>query len=100
MTDKTEKFLKPIKEICVKIETDEDCTEALDELKQLCAKGTFYEHHCFVEVLEVLKRKLTLPQETTKAIFRLLSSSIHSGASNKDSIIKRLYQFTNQNKVS
>lgn len=95
-----EKFLQPLKVICLKIEKSEDVHQNIANLKKYIKKGSFYEYYSFIELLDVLARNLILPAETLTEIFTILASILRDGTNNKDAIIGRCYNFIIEHKVS
>lgn len=100
MANNNEKVLKPLKEICQRIETENDCSKHAADLKKLIQKGAFYEYYSFIELLEILSRNPKLPTKNKNEIFKLLDLVLREGSGDKDSCLSRLYNFLIKNRVS
>lgn len=101
MADKNEKFLKPLKDICLRIVAEpEECSTLMKQLSEYAAKGAFYEHHVFAMTLQTITNNPDLPSKALKDIFKMLKQMLNDGSNNKDSVITVLYNFMLQNKVS
>lgn len=94
-----EKLIQPLKDICLKIETEVNIQQHVSDLKKYFNKGGFYECHCFIELLEVLSRNPKLPEAKTSEVFKLLDALLHDGDKNKDAILGRFYNFIRVNEV-
>lgn len=100
MSEKNEKLLKPLRDICGKIsEANGDVIKHLAELKKYSEKAAFYEFHVFVELLEVISQNQELLKPQLKDIFKLLNYILNNESRSKEPIISRLYNFIIHHKV-
>jgi hypothetical protein len=100
MANASIEILKPLKRSCAKIEAKQDVENSLRDVTKFASKGAFYQHHTFVELLAIVARKLSLPESTKAAIFKLLGTIVHDGNGNKDTLLCQIYSFLAQSKVS
>jgi hypothetical protein len=100
MSSKNEKFLKPLREICQKLETDKNPHTHASDLKKLIAKGAFYEYYSCVELLDILRRNRKLQAPNKKEILGLLDVLMHEGCDDKDAMTTQLYNFIVKLKVN
>lgn len=101
MSDKTEKLLKPLRDIYQKIVNQpNECTQHIKDLQNFALKGAFFEHFVFVEALETLTVNPKLPPNSVNDVFKLIENLLNDRVHNKDSIITSFYNFISKNKVS
>lgn len=93
MDEKSEKYLKPIRDICQKIEKNANADDQFDELRKLIKRGSFYEYHCFKLLLTLLKTNLKLEAGKVKEIFKIIRTVIDQSSKNKNSILILYYNF-------
>lgn len=99
MSSKNEKFLKPLREICQKLESDSNPCAHSTDLRMLIAKGAFYEYYSCVELLEILRRNQKLQASNMKEILSLLNVVMHQGCDDKEAMTTQLYNFITKLKV-
>jgi predicted amidophosphoribosyltransferase len=101
MDEKNEKYLKPIKEICEKIENSNSQTSCCDELHVYIKKAPFYALHSFRMLLEILKKKVQkLPVQKAREISKTLNFIIQTDEASRKNNLISLYNFILSDQVS
>lgn len=100
MASKNDEILKPLKNICKKIENEKDLVSSMDELEKFVIKSAFFQHHVLVELFEILSRKPKLTKATKSEILNLLGSLLHEHTKNIESRLCHVYNFITKNTVS
>ena len=100
MAKTTENFLKILKDLCDKVGTEKDCTDAVASLKKqisILNNQTFFEYHTFSNFLEILATNQKIPTKNKNEIFKLLKSIV---AKEYESCFAKLHFYLYSNKVS
>jgi len=94
MADKNEKLLKPLRECLQKLATVKNPSNCAAEVNKFLAKGAFYEYHCMVELLDLLKKHFkSIPKQNKDEIVKLMIIAMYEGSNEKDAMIGRFHSF-------